>query len=183
MNHEDLVNRAFRWLFSTAKCSVVLTEMQAGSEIPDAIGWCGWGTILIECKVSISDLKRDKIKSFRNPNDEDSGMGQKRYYLIPTDIFEESLLYIPPKWGILVCRKTSVWVHRESEIFERSVNHETLLLISIIRRIAGSSPDLKKVAYVKFYTDLLRMREEERGHPMPEPTPQVFALPDSINPN
>lgn len=66
MSHEDLIDRAVRWLYGTKNCNVVLAENASCAEIPDAIGWgTSWkahGSIVVECKTSLSDFHADKKK-------------------------------------------------------------------------------------------------------------------------
>lgn len=51
-------------------CKIVLTGVASCREIPDAIGWSssyrgGYGSIVIECKCSVSDFYRDAKKAVR----------------------------------------------------------------------------------------------------------------------
>ncbi|HEX9959843.1 MAG TPA: hypothetical protein VGB00_02855, partial [Pyrinomonadaceae bacterium] len=79
--HAELVAIAREWL-KTHHCSVVVSEItSAASEQPDAIGWRGGNSILIECKVSRSDFLADRKKSFREHLE--MGMGDYRYFLAP----------------------------------------------------------------------------------------------------
>jgi len=65
--HKELVQRASKWLQNSASCPVVLYEARGAYEIPDAIGWKAHGnqSIVIECKTSISDFKKDQEKRAR----------------------------------------------------------------------------------------------------------------------
>ena len=75
-----------RWL--SRHSSVVLYEFAtAVDENPDVIGWAvGAGSIVIECKLSRSDFLKDAAKAVRrNPR---VGMGQRRYYLCPSDLIQ-----------------------------------------------------------------------------------------------
>lgn len=79
VEHDQLVNIAARWLAN--RCSVVVTELNTVSgEIPDAIGWHGPHSILIECKVTRCDFKSDAGKFFRRCPE--YGMGLSRYFLM-----------------------------------------------------------------------------------------------------
>ncbi len=52
--HDELVERAVRWLVGTGGCSFAVPEITVGGvwETPDAIGWHSSGdSILIECKT------------------------------------------------------------------------------------------------------------------------------------
>jgi hypothetical protein len=105
MTHAELVHRACRWLQNSAKCPVVLYEVGAGYEIPDAMGWKNGGrdSILIECKTSRSDFLRDQEKPFRRTG---FGVGRYHYYFTPPALITISEL--PEKWGLLECRGTKV---------------------------------------------------------------------------
>ena len=107
MQHSTLVEMGVRWL--SRQCSVVLYEFAAeADENPDVIGWApGAGSVLIECKLTRSDFLRDAIKTVRrNPR---AGMGQRRYYLCPSDLIQVKDL--PPKWGLLWATKGLSLIH------------------------------------------------------------------------
>jgi hypothetical protein len=131
MQHSTLVAMGVRWL--GRKCSVVLYEFAtAADENPDVIGWAsGAGSVLIECKLSRSDFLRDAGKTVRkNPR---AGMGQRRYYLCPTDVIQVKEL--PPKWGLLWVTKGQVIVKREARGHaERNLVAEVQFLSSMLRR-------------------------------------------------
>ena len=120
-----------RWL--GRRCSVVLYEFAtAADENPDVIGWAsGAGSVLIECKLNRSDFLRDTKKTVRkNPR---AGMGQRRYYLCPTDVIQVKEL--PPKWGLLWITKGQVIVMREARGHaERNLVAEVQFLSSMLRR-------------------------------------------------
>lgn len=109
MTHADLVARAVRWLRGTQRCTVVLAELVTlGPEIPDAIGWVGWNSILVECKVSRADFRRDRDKPhMRLP---DGGMGRQRWYLTPPGLIGVDDL--PDGWGLAEALARSVRVVR-----------------------------------------------------------------------
>jgi len=120
-----------RWL--TRKCSVVLYEFAtAADENPDVIGWAsGAGSLLVECKLTRSDFLRDATKTVRrNPR---AGMGQRRYYLCPTEVIQVKDL--PPKWGLLWVTKGQVIVKREARGHaQRNLVAEVQFLSSMLRR-------------------------------------------------
>ena len=151
MNHDDLVERAARWLAGSKKCSIVITEMgSAASEIPDAIGWNGAHSTLVECKTSKSDFKNDKWKIGRR--DPKYGMGNKRYYLVPPELVDFAIENRADGWGVLKAMKKSCWARHPSQAFQDvAKNREMLLLISSIRRIAMKRNPLKGLN-VKCYT-------------------------------
>src|SRR5260370_29458616 len=97
MRHSTLVAMGVRWL--SRQCSVVLYEFAtAADENPDVIGFAPEaGSVLIECKLTRSDFLRDATKGVRrNPR---AGMGQRRYYLCPTDVIQVKDL--PPELRLL----------------------------------------------------------------------------------
>jgi hypothetical protein len=129
-----------RWL--SRKCSVVLYEFAtAADENPDVIGWAPEaGSVLIECKLSRADFLKDAAKNVRkNPR---AGMGQRRYYLSPSEVIQVKDL--PPKWGLLWVADREVSVQREARGYpERNLLAEVRFLSSMLRRAQvriGSRP-------------------------------------------
>ena len=88
MTHKELVEKARFWLLSAKGCNPVFTEKGSAhsNERPDAIGWSGQESIIVECKTTETDLRADAKKTFR-PNSH-TGMGNLRYYLFPDDLWE-----------------------------------------------------------------------------------------------
>lgn len=105
-DHGYLVKRAVRWLYGSKRCLAVVAEKNPGyvDEIADAIGWLpSMGSILIECKTSVSDFYSDRAKPFRRFPE--SGMGLTRYFLTPKGLVTDKML-LPKQWGLLeVCGK------------------------------------------------------------------------------
>lgn len=63
VTHAGLVERAVTWLTKSKRCLFVLSEMQCNwLESPDAIGFSRSHSILVECKTSRADFKRDRQK-------------------------------------------------------------------------------------------------------------------------
>ena len=105
MTHPELVNRAERWLYNTLRCGYVITEkMSNARERPDALGLREYYTILVECKASVIDFKKDINKWFRKKPYE--GMGDYRYYLVPDRMID--VTDIPENWGLLYAGKRSI---------------------------------------------------------------------------
>lgn len=149
MTHNDLVERAGKWLKSFG-CSVVLCERVAYTryrEIPDAIGWKGSQSILIECKVSRADFLRDKKKIFRMYPE--YGMGERRLYMCPPGIINKEDL--PVGWGLLwvkgkrakriVAPKGNCFWHNGPchQFHKRSHVSEIAMLVSTIRRMESTT--------------------------------------------
>lgn len=145
ITHDDLCKAGAKWLLGWVpvanslgnairyKGDVVLKEMvTVCPETPDVIGWFGGLTILLEAKCSRSDFKADSIKPFRLcPS---LGMGAYRYYITPPGLLAAH--EIPDNWGLVEWNgermrivKLAPWNE------ERSVAHETKMLISTIKRL------------------------------------------------
>lgn len=135
LNHQQLVQLAAEWLWRQG-CSVVVTELSTRQhEIPDAIGWKGEKTILVECKTSRGDFSADSGKLFRNQSY--LGVGYSRYYLAPESLIRDHEL--PGGWGLVLAPKLKTVV-RSQPFLDRNVAGETKLLLSVIRRIGQNPP-------------------------------------------
>jgi hypothetical protein len=161
VTHAYLVARGLRWLTGTKNCSVVVTELSTGYEIPDVLGWYGINTHLIEAKASVSDFRADLKKRFR-PGGGLPGMGNYRYYIVPMKLWEKVVDLVPPKWGLLAVGETSVFVKKEPEYFE-DVNRrdETEILLSLLRRIAKKENPIKGVGIKRYIEPFPNARERE----------------------
>jgi hypothetical protein len=144
MTHAELVQRAARWLAKTKRCAVVATEIATSSatgESPDAIGWWGGWSHLVECKASRSDFLADKRKPFRI--DPAQGLGDYRWYMAPPGLISPEEL--PAGWGLLEVHANQVRMVRKSchpgcegaPPFEGNNREERRILLSIIRRGRG----------------------------------------------
>ena len=132
--HADLVERAARWLRSTKKCGVVLTEFVTSSpETPDAIGWTYGGnwSILVECKTSLSDFYADSKKQGRSLL-RAAGLGRERYYMAPAGVLSaEVVKRNRPGWGLLDVKGRRVFVALKAIPFSHESRiKETPLLYS-----------------------------------------------------
>jgi len=106
--HADLVRMADRHLRGTRRCAVVVTERGTGYEQPDAIGWSFAGfSILVECKVSVADFRKDQRKPGRREISAAQGLGFERWYLAPPDLLDPKKL--PPRWGLLEPRGSKLY--------------------------------------------------------------------------
>jgi hypothetical protein len=137
MTHSELVEIARQWLIRRKRCAIVTTEVATcASEQPDALGWNGWHSTLVECKVSRSDFRADSEKHFRQfPA---NGMGCERYFLIPKGLVARD--EIPVKWGVLEYDGKRVKIARKSEHHEHRPQAEILILSSLLRRIGQAAP-------------------------------------------
>lgn len=169
ITHEDLCQAAAKLLVSKFKCHFAVTELTTyAGEIPDAIGFKGDVSILIEAKVSRADFLGDMKKYYRR---EGQGMGDHRFYICPTDMikFEE----LPQGWGLIYfngkkskiihcasLRETGKW-HKDGTITDRRtvfdpysnrMNKSTLseltFLCSVIRRYANGCEYIKSKTIV-----------------------------------
>lgn len=141
ITHKRLVDAAERWLRNAENCTVTAKELVThGPETPDAIGFKGAYSILVECKTSRADFLADRKKYVRRSPD--GGMGSKRYFAAPVGLL--SLAEIPDGWGLLDIYKSetgniSAKEVKESGHFTKSQSNEIILLVSIIRRLKLST--------------------------------------------
>jgi hypothetical protein len=154
--HKDLVEIGRNWL--AARSPITITEISsAAGEYPDVISFetrlkksgvnMGFGSVLIECKISRSDFLADGKKYYRRSAS--SGMGDYRYYLAPVGLINAE--EIPDKWGLLVVLETGkIKIERVAERQESDKRKEISLLISTLRRLKiddGNHVSLKKYTY------------------------------------
>ena len=96
MNHKELKEEAIKQL-KRWHCYPICGEISTYiSEIPDAIGWSGNGSILFECKASRKDFLKDKKKTFRIVPE--SGVGDFRFYITNPGIIKDEK-ELPEGWG------------------------------------------------------------------------------------
>lgn len=153
MTHAQLVDTGAAWLKRAWRCPVVITELHTSAgEVPDVIGWDRMGrTIVVEAKCSKSDFASDRKKSFRRYPE--SGMGDFRFFITAPGLLRDATL--PVGWGLVEAGAPLTVVARShgADCFcherERPYSHcapafekkaarkESLVLLSLIRRIAG----------------------------------------------
>lgn len=110
MDHQQLCERAARWLHSRFRLRIVLVELRTIRTIeqPDVIGWDnnGW-SVLVEAKTSRADFLKDKRKRCRRLAGEGNaarastagyGMGQEKWFFAPPGIIRAGEL--PEGWGL-----------------------------------------------------------------------------------
>lgn len=137
MTHAELVELAGKWLWRHH--SVVLTELVTQGETPDALGFNGSHTTLIECKTSRSDFAADAKKPFRR--EAWTGIGNERYYMVPQGLIKPEEL--PLGWGLLEVKpnnKVVCTVKTEHSFFEKNARHEITILVSALRRTGQTAP-------------------------------------------
>ena len=143
--HEQLVGIASKWL--QRRHSVVITELATNGEAPDALGWRGWHSTLVECKVSAADFRADARKYFRAVAEK--GIGQRRWYMAPTGIIK--VRDLPHGWGLLeVSPGGRIKVVRKSTLFRNcNSRHEVEILLSALKRCGLSEkPGISVRQYV-----------------------------------
>ena len=148
--HAELITRAVKWLHNTQKLPVVITEMTTYGEEPDAIGWSGPRSILVECKTSYSDFKADMLKPYRRAASR--GMGQKRYYFAPPDLAERIVKsdLKPARWGVVAVHPRKCAILLEASTFPTyASDEEARLLVSALQRVGSSA---EKCVSAKLYT-------------------------------
>lgn len=140
MTHEQLCERARSWLARSMRCNPVFSKNASCSEIPDAIGWSSLrGSIVVECKTSVSDFYADKHKyegwkdherncihtggRWRSEQAKRFGwelvelprMGDYRYFMCPPDVIAEELVEKHAKdHGLLYAKGRIVRVVRQA---------------------------------------------------------------------
>lgn len=118
--HDELVQRAERWLYSSARCNFAIMEPRGhGLEIPDAIGWRYDGSILVECKVTRADFRHDRKKPHREVPA--IGLGKYRWFLCPRGLIKPDEL--PKHWGLLYCYPTMIRRIKQAEPFPQFNQH------------------------------------------------------------
>ena len=129
---------AVKWLKGIG-CKVTISEMaSAAQEEPDAIGWRSGVSILVECKTSQNDFKKDAHKFWRRMPE--YGMGDWRFYMCEKDVILPNQL--PENWGLIyiINQKTKLIVGPKGNAswgkrpFKANQQHEIRLLVSALSR-------------------------------------------------
>jgi hypothetical protein len=123
--HRQLCDRGAAWLRDEKSCHTVFTECARNvDEKPDAIGWSGESTYLVECKTTRTNFFDDAKKKMRlHP---DRGVGLFRYYLVPKGMVLPK--DVPEKWGLLYDGDV-VQIVKEAVRFDvRNIEAETHIL-------------------------------------------------------
>jgi len=147
LSHKDLVLIGYKWILKNASCGVAFKEFHTiNLEIPDVLGFNSSDSVLIECKTSRSDFRKDFKKSHRING---KGMGQYRFYMCPTGIIKKEEL--PEKWGLIYVneKKKAICVYNpikdrgkyvegkweKNNSFERDLLAENSFMYSALRRM------------------------------------------------
>ena len=124
MTHPALVELAVRWLRSSYRCGIILSEQACCTgEIPDVIGWKGVSrgvpgvrrarqgascrSVLVECKISRADFLADRGKPWRL--DPQSALGCERFYMAPAGLIAAAELS-----GLCQKSRPSAWPNRNA---------------------------------------------------------------------
>lgn len=135
VTHKKLIEIARRWLLDRRDCVVVFTELGANlGVVPDALGWTkGAVSTLIECKVSLEDLRADRKKNR-------SGLGNERYYLTPKGLITRPDDQLPVEYGLIEWDGEKNRVKRKAVRLDADCGDEQMLLLSALRRIGQDCP-------------------------------------------
>ncbi|MGA2001375.1 MAG: hypothetical protein ABSG52_15395 [Terriglobales bacterium] len=138
MTHQALVELAVRWLRTTYRCGIILSEQACCSgEVPDVIGWKGrCRSVLVECKISRADFLADRGKPWRL--DAQGALGCERFYMAPAGLIAQAEL--PSGWGLLEVRNRKVEIavacnKRKSLRTPEGLLNEMNLLLASLRRV------------------------------------------------
>lgn len=159
MTHAELIARGYRWLIRTVGCGFAFRELTCThlNETPDVIGFANGYSVLIECKTSRDDFRRDAVKVFRRFPEQ--GLGNYRFMLTAPGLLRtEDFVGIYEHWGLLevssgvrIIRPATGW-YTSSEWLRRGRNghkyrgvsayppavtapNESLLMQSALRRV------------------------------------------------
>jgi hypothetical protein len=134
--HAILVEIAVRWLRNQRRCARVFAEFTtAAPSIPDAIGWRGQWSELVEVKVSRSDFFADRKKPHVAGG---RCMGNVRWYLTPPGLVRREEL--PAGWGLAECAGRVRVIVEPVAQDAPDKDREVLLLLSAIRRFELGVP-------------------------------------------
>jgi len=132
--HQDLVLKAQSFVKKT--CYITCSEIKVLNQIesPDVIGFQSYKSIVIECKRTYEDFRRDYMKPHRkNPA---YGMGDTRYYFALSNVIP--VHEISNGWGLIEWyaeQNNKLIITKPSIKFYPDKVREHMLLVTIIRRI------------------------------------------------
>jgi len=118
-SHHKLVEIAFHWCKGRFGV-VVMERSETFGEIPDVVGLNLSDSILVECKVSRADFKRDQKKYSRING---TMVGNYRVYCCPKGLLKESDL--PDGWGLLEVYPSG-FARLKKDIFNHNSHHHPL---------------------------------------------------------
>jgi len=143
MTHREIVVAVHKWLkkhkrnIVVPNCSLVVSELataNATGETPDVMGWNYYTSVMIEVKTSLADLRRDKIKRFRERG---TGVGEHKYYCLPQSLMANAANIILPEYGLLsISEDGKIDIYKMAEKSETNFHTERTMLLSVIRRMS-----------------------------------------------
>jgi hypothetical protein len=161
VKHDDLIQIASEYLTSVMECDLVLTEpaLRFGhcGAIEDVIGISQMANaiVIVECKTSRADFKRDLTKLHRIPDTPEFRMalGHYRYFLCPQGVIDRSDL--PDGWGLLLTDGSHVLEDVQSERWRQGIEAHVRLvgiMLAEIRRLNREAAEAeRKPAYSEWY--------------------------------
>ena len=142
MTHNELCLLATRFIKRNGYKFAISEMRSATDEIPDAIGFKCGSSMLVECKVSVSDFKADAKKPYRIK--QELGMGNYRYYLCPEGLIKPD--YLPKGWGLIYEKKGRLKQIIGSSHFETNYQAERGFLYTILSRSQNNTASLHSTA-------------------------------------
>lgn len=152
ITHRSLCLKGAKYLRSSGihhfhRAQYSVCELERCGECPDAFGWGGSSTQLIEAKISRGDFLSDKNKIWRQRPE--YGLGRYRSYICPTGLISTDEL--PYNWGLLYIDDKGK-ITEIKEAFPQECNHiEEINLITSILRREGINP--RMFSYKKYKSD------------------------------
>jgi len=158
LNHAELCVIAVEWLYRKFDCGVVVSGRRRGVlEMPDALGFLGRDSVLVECKATRQDYRQDAKKLIRQQPE--LGMGKWRIYLAPPGVIDPDTL--PSGWGLAEAERRGrgwrVTPVRDSYTFERDAFAEIERLAA---DLASSESYVEHLKTERVYDE---MRAEEQA--------------------
>lgn len=111
LSHSELVQIAAKWVKNYLKFPIIETELKCiGSrEIPDILAFRSNTSLIVECKTSLADFRKDFKKPERNG--QIMGVGNYRIYCAPKGMID--INKVPDSWGLIeVSSKGKVTIER-----------------------------------------------------------------------
>lgn len=164
MTHEELCERARRWLSGSRRCDPVFSNIASCREIPDAIGWSScyqWeGSTVVECKTSIADFHADRRKyvTYARKGEETESRGARFWYLTKRRAEEMGLVEVPlPRMGdfrYYFCDEGVIPV----ALVEKHAPDHGLIYVCGARRLKTIIPAPRRKENVDLYSEIRYLR-------------------------
>jgi hypothetical protein len=149
VTHAQLVRAATLWLRREAR--VVATELAtATGETPDAVGWCTNKTIVVECKTSREDFRRNADKCHERSG---RAIGDERWFLVPEGLVRPG--EVPDGWGLMEYRESGhargYYLRKvvEAPALGRDLSRmvcERIMLVSVAQRALEAAAQVKPLS-------------------------------------